>query len=93
MSFCEPIESVDNVARFCKILSKDPNIIGGIKRYYDTWTNSGFEHLELLSVTPPSMVDIGGSEQSLTSSPYHTTEDGILLILRAFMGDQSLSNL
>lgn len=51
MSFWEYIESVDNVARFRKILSKDLNTIGGLKRYYGTWTNSGFEDLELFSVT------------------------------------------
>ncbi|XP_065368936.1 uncharacterized protein LOC135961367 [Calliphora vicina] len=50
-NYCESVDSVNEMSRFRRILSKDPKVIGYIQRADNSWTESSSETLSLLMET------------------------------------------
>ena len=60
VNFCESVDSVNELSRFRRVLSKGPVAPGYIQRADNSWTESSSESLSLLMETHfPGCKDIG----------------------------------
>ena len=68
MNFCESVNSVNELSRFRRVLSKDPVAPGYIQRADNSWTESSSESLSLLMETHfPGCKDLESEEGQVAS--------------------------